>query len=62
MRNEEIKEILEYELKKQYLSMGNFVNDNNPQVKELYNRARGGYDAIDEIYFKVFNKYSNIED
>ena len=61
MREEEIKDMLEYELKKHYLRMGNYVNDNDPQITELYNRARGGYDALDEIYFKIFNKYSNIE-
>jgi hypothetical protein len=38
-----------------------FKDDNNPQIVELYNRARGGYDAIDDIYYKLFHHYANID-
>ena len=41
--------------------MGSFKDSSNPQVIELYNQAKGGYDAIDDIYYKLFHTFITIE-
>ena len=61
MKKNEIKDILINEAKKHYDSMGSFKDSSNPQVIELYNQAKGGYDAIDDIYYKLFHTFITIE-
>ena len=60
MTVKEIKEWIKKEMVKAYEDMGNFVNDDNPQVKELYNRCRGEYDALDNLHYKLYGKYFSI--
>ena len=61
MKKIDVESLLLDEMKKHYKDMGTFKDDKNPQIIELYNKARGGYDAVDDIYYKLFHHYANIE-
>ena len=52
MKKTELLEVLESQLIKQNNTLKQFENDNNPQIKELYNIALGSKDILEAtIYF-----------
>ena len=57
MKQDDIKEILINEARKEYEFMGSAINDKNPQVIAMYNQAKGAYDAIDNIHYKLFHNF-----
>lgn len=57
MKKSELKQYLETQLEKYTKEMDCFRGSENPQVKEMFLRAKGSYDSLDELYWKLFHKY-----